>query len=178
MAKQFEINGATAATVVVTTVCIYLAFIVLVRVMGSRVLTGTSSFDLACVVAFGAILGRTVLLTDPTLVIGVIALSTFVAMQALLGLLRQNSALYRWLNCPPVLLVADGILHRDNMRRAHVIEDDVRQAARQAGARTLGEVACLVLERNGALSVIRSSRPVDPWLTADVLAPLEPPPRR
>ncbi len=44
-------------------------------------------------------------------------------------------------------------------------------------SRTLGEVACLVLERNGALSVIRSSQPIDPWLVADVLAPLEPPPR-
>lgn len=168
MAEQFEISATTAATVVVTTVGIYMAFIVLVRVMGSRVLTGTSSFDLACVVAFGAILGRTVLLADPTLAIGVVALSTFVAMQALLGLLRQSPTLYRWLNSPPVLLVADGKLLTDNMRRAHVVEDEVRQAARRAGARTLGEVQCVVLERNGALSVVRSGQPVDSWLLEDV----------
>jgi uncharacterized membrane protein YcaP (DUF421 family) len=92
--------------------------------MGSRVLTGTSSFDLACVVAFGAILGRTVLLADPTLAIGVVALTTFIAVQALLGLLRSSPALYRWLNHPPVLLASDGRLIVDNMRRAHVVEDE------------------------------------------------------
>ncbi|GAB2731213.1 hypothetical protein [Nocardioides pakistanensis] len=41
MKEHFEISAITAATVVVTTVGIYVAFIVLVRVMGSRVLTGT-----------------------------------------------------------------------------------------------------------------------------------------
>jgi uncharacterized membrane protein YcaP (DUF421 family) len=175
MSEQFEMSGSTALTVVVTTVGIYLTFIVLVRVMGSRVLTGTSSFDLACVVAFGAILGRTVLLADPTLAIGVVALTTFVLMQAALGLLRQSPALYRWLNHPPVLLVADGQLLVANMRRAHVVEDEVRQAARRAGVRSLEEVRCIVLERNGALSVVRSDRAVDPWLLADVTGSPAPP---
>jgi uncharacterized membrane protein YcaP (DUF421 family) len=168
MSEQFEISGSTALTVVVTTVCIYLTFIVLVRVMGTRVLTGTSSFDLACVVAFGAILGRTVLLADPTLAIGVVALTTFVLMQAALGLLRQSPVLYRWLNHPPIMLVADGQLLVANMRRAHVVEDELRQAARRAGVRALDEVQCIVLERNGALSVVRSDRALDPWLLEDV----------
>lgn len=173
MSEQFTISATTAATVVVTTVGIYLAFIVLVRVMGSRVLTGTSSFDLACVVAFGAVLGRTALLAEPTLAIGVTALATFVAMQALLGLLRQVPLFDRWLNHPPVLLVSDGQLLTHNMRKAHMVEDEIRQAVRRAGARSLSDVRCIVLERNGALSVVRSDQSVDPWLLEDVATPKE-----
>lgn len=178
MSEQFQISATTALTVVVTTVTIYLTFIVLVRLMGARVLTGTSSFDFACVVAFGAILGRTVLLKDPTLAIGVVALSTFVATQALLGLLRQRPEVFRWLNNPPILLVADGELIAANMRRAHVVEDEVRQAARRAGVRSLSELQCVVLERNGALSVVRSDESIDPWLLDDVAgSPAPPSPR-
>jgi uncharacterized membrane protein YcaP (DUF421 family) len=169
LSEQLEISLGTAVTVVVTCVVVYLAFIVLVRVMGARVLTGTSSFDLACVVAFGAILGRTVLLADPTLAIGLVALCTFVGMQAALGLLRRSPALFRWINSQPVLLVSDGRLLADNLRHAHVVEDEVRQAARRAGARSLDELQCVVLERNGALSVIRSGARMDPWLLEDVV---------
>lgn len=169
MAEQFQIDLETAATVVVATVCVYTTFVVLVRLLGQRSLASLSSFDFACVVAFGAVLGRTVLLDDPTLIIGVIALVTFFAMQGLLGALRQNRRIDRLMNRPPVLLAADGLLLRHNMRTVHVVEDEIRQALRRAGARSLGEVQYVVLERNGAVSVVRGGRPVDPWVLDDVV---------
>jgi uncharacterized membrane protein YcaP (DUF421 family) len=168
LADEFQISLHTALTVVVTTLCIYLAFILMVRLVGSRALTSTSIFDFACVVAFGSILGRTVLLRDPTLAIGVVALATFLTAQGAMGLARQNRSLDRWLSPAPVLLVSDGALVSANMRRAHVVEDEVRQAVRRAGARSLADVRCVVLERNGSISVVRADQPMDPWLLADV----------
>jgi uncharacterized membrane protein YcaP (DUF421 family) len=168
VSAQFQIDPLTAATVVVTTVGIYVAFMAMVRVVGPRSLTGMSSFDFACVVALGAVVGRTSLLAVPTLAIGVVALATFFGMQAALGLLRQNPRIDRLLNPAPRLLALDGALLPDNMRRAHIVEDEVRQALRRAGAGSLDEVACIVLERNGALSVIRRVGRVDPWLLRDV----------
>ncbi|GAB6987779.1 hypothetical protein JCM10369A_43050 [Nocardioides pyridinolyticus] len=83
MLEQFEIGADTGITVVLTTVGIYLTFIVLVRLTGPRSLTGTSSFDVACVHrglrrrhrAHGVARGA------PTLVIGVLALLTFFVLQ-------------------------------------------------------------------------------------------------
>lgn len=171
MSEQFEISPETAATVVVTTVCIYLAFIVLVRLVGPRSLSSLSSFDFACMIAFGAVLGRTALLDDPTLMIGLVALLSFFAMQGLLGLLRQSRRLDRWFNRPPLMLVADGDLLHDNMRRAHVVEDEIRYVIRRHGARGLRDVRCVVLERNGTLTVVPDAPDLDPWLLADVTAP-------
>jgi uncharacterized membrane protein YcaP (DUF421 family) len=166
--EAFHIDPMTALVAVATTVGIYLAFVVLIRITGPRALTSTSSFDYACVVALGAVLGRTALLKNPTLPIGVIALVTFLCMQALLGAARQRKRLYGWLNPRPVILVSDGRLLVENMRAAHVVEDELRQAARRAGVRGLHEVRCAVLESNGAVSVVRADGPVDPWLLEDL----------
>lgn len=168
MSEQFQISPETAVTVVVTTVAIYLAFIVLVRVLGPRSLTSMSSFDFAAVVALGAVIGRTVLLADPTLMIGIIALVTLFLMQGLLGMIRQNKRVDRLINRPPMLLVADGVLLRENMRRVRIAEDEIRQAMRRAGVRGLEDVQCVVLERNGAVSVIERGKPMGAWIMADV----------
>lgn len=168
MAEQFTISASTAATVVITTVGIYLAFIILVRVIGQRSLASMSSFDLGCVVALGAVMGRTVLLEIPTLAIGVVALATFFVTQGLLGLLRQWRVMDRLMNRQPVLLMAGPRLLLDNMRKAHVVEDEIRQVLRGAGIRRLAEVRCVILERNGSVSVLRQDDPVDPWLLADI----------
>jgi uncharacterized membrane protein YcaP (DUF421 family) len=168
LSEQFSINLVTALTVVVTTVAMYLSFVVLVRLVGPRSLTSTASFDFAAVVALGAVIGRTVLLADPTLAIGVVALVTLFVMQGVLGWLRQDPNVDRLVHRPPTLLVRDGVLLRANMRRVHVVEDEVRQAVRRSGARSLDEVRCVVLERNGAVSVVRSAEPVDPWVLEDV----------
>ena len=168
MAEQFQISVETALTVVVTTVLIYLAFIVLVRFVGSRSLTSLASFDFAAVVALGAVIGRTILLAEPTLMIGLVALTTLFAMQGLLGLLRQSRRIDRLIHRRPIMLVRNGVLLTQNLRSCHVVEDEIRQALRRAGARSLDEVQCVVLERNGTVSVVRAGSPVDPWLIADV----------
>lgn len=168
MAAQLGATWEQVVTVVVSTVVMYLVFIALVRLVGQRSLASMSSFDFACVVALGAVLGRSVLLEAPTLLIGIVALSTFFAVQGLLGMLRLHASIDRVLNRPAVLLMADGRFLDDNMRRAHVVEDEIRQKLRLAGIRHLAEVQCVVLERNGAVSVIRSGERVDPWLLSDV----------
>lgn len=168
VAEQFTIDATTAATVVVTTVGIYLAFIILVRFIGQRSLASMSSFDLGCVIALGAVMGRTVLLETPTLAIGVVALATFFTTQGVLGLLRQWRRMDRLMNRQPVLLMAGSRLLHDNMRKAHVVEDEIRQVLRGAGIRQLAEVRCAILERNGSVSVLRHDDPIDPWLIADI----------
>lgn len=168
---MLEDLGATwgeLAAVVITTAGMYLALVLLVRVVGQRSLASMSGFDVGCVVALGAVVGRTVLLETPTLLVGVVALLALFAMQGLLGLLRQNRGFDRWVNRSPVLLMDGERLLRDNLRRAHVAEDELRQRLRLAGIRRLDEVQCVVLERNGTVSVIRRGDDVDPWLLADV----------
>ena len=163
--------GATwhqVARAIISTIGIYLALVVLVRIIGQRSLASMSSFDFGCVVALGAVLGRTVLLRDPTLLIGVVALTTFFVMQGALGVLRRHRTFDRMINRSPILLMDGPELMLENMRRSHVSEDELRQRLRLAGIAHRDQVASVVLERNGNVSVIRRGTDVDTWLFADV----------
>ena len=168
MSEQFHISPETAATVVMVAVGVYVVFVVLVRVLGQRSLATMSSFDFGCVVAIGAVIGRTALFKDPTLLIGVIALTTFFVMQVLVGMLRQVPVVDRLINRPAVLLVEDGVVLHDNLRACRIVEDELRQAVRRAGGHGLSDVGWVVLERNGAVSVIDATASIDPWVLADV----------
>ncbi|MBN9110728.1 MAG: DUF421 domain-containing protein [Pseudonocardia sp.] len=165
---ELGVDLRTAGLVVVATLGIYLALLVCVRVCGQRSLAAMSATDVACVIALGAVVGRTTLLATPTLTTGVIALAMLFAVQRSLSLLRRNRVLSRVLAREPVLLVRAGLVQRDGLRRARMNEDDLRQRLRVAGVARLADVDCVVLERNGVVSVLRAGPDADPWLMADV----------
>ncbi len=171
MFQQLGTTWTVAAGVVIATVGIHLTFIALVRLVGQRSLASMSSFDFGCAVALGAlgaVMGRTVLLATPTLVSGMIALATLFAIQGGLGVLRRHRPADRLINRRPVLLMAADRMLPGNLRRAHVTEDELRQRLRLAGISRLDQVGCAVLERNGAISVLRRDLDLDPRLLADV----------
>jgi uncharacterized membrane protein YcaP (DUF421 family) len=168
MEEQLGIDWERAGLVVLTTVAMYLALILCVRLLGQRSLAAMSSFDLGCAIALGAVVGRTSLLLDPTLGVGLVAMGTLFVTQATLSRLRRSTWIDRLLNRPPVLLMAGAKPLLDNLRAGHVAEDELRQKLRLAGIRNLAEVQCVVLERTGAVSVVRRSEALDPWLFSDV----------
>jgi len=154
--------------VVISTVVIYLVFLVLVRLAGQRSLAALSNYDIACAIALGAVIGRTALLAEPTLGTGVIGLVTLFAVQRLLGL-AQRHPLYRALfDRTPVLLMVGAEMQVAQMRRARVTEDELKQRLRLAGISRLEQVGWVVLERNGQISVLRGEAGLDPWLLDDL----------
>jgi uncharacterized membrane protein YcaP (DUF421 family) len=165
---QLGTDTATAVQVVVATIGIYLVLVVLLRIGGQRGLVAMSSVDVACVIAIGAVVGRTALLAEPTLVTGVIALSVLFGMQRLLTILGGGSRGGRILSRRPVVLMRDGLLCQDEMRRSRVSEDDLRQRLRLTGASRREQVQLVVLERSGEISVLRSNVKAEAWLVHDL----------
>ena len=169
MFDELTTTWETALQVAVATVAVYVGFVLLVRLAGQRSLATLSVADLGCVIALGAIAGRTTLLTNPTLVTGLLALAILVVLRWLTSL-AQRRPVARWLRGTPVLLVADGELIPDGLRRAGVADDELRQQLRLAGVTALGQVRYAALETTGEISVLRGDVPVDPWLTEDFRA--------
>ena len=168
MLDQLTSSPGTVLQVVVATLAVYLAFVALVRLAGPRTLATLSVLDLGCVLALGAVVGRTALLAEPSLVTGLVALVTLLVAQRLTSRLARRTAVGRWLHPAPVVLVRGGRLVEDNLLRARVSDDELRQHLRLAGATTLAEVELAVLERTGQISVLRQSAVLDPWLVADL----------
>ncbi|MGI8723333.1 MAG: DUF421 domain-containing protein, partial [Geodermatophilaceae bacterium] len=119
-------------------------------------------------IALGAVVGRVVLEDTPTLLAGVIGLCTLFALQALFGLLRRSPRADAALTNLPLLLMANGELLTDNLRRAHLVENELKAKLRLAGIRRYDDVACVILERTGAVSVLPRGETISADLIADV----------
>lgn len=165
---RLGVSWTDAATVVVSTVGIYVAFLLLLRIAGQRAVAAMSSFDFAAAIAFGAVLGRTVLGYTPTLAAGLIGMVTLFALQAAFGVVRRNRRLDRALNNLPLLLMVNGAVLADGLRKAKMVEDELRQKLRLAGVHRYEDVAAVILERTGAISVLRRGETIAPELIDDV----------
>lgn len=168
MWQQLLLTPVEAVTVVVATTGMYWALVVLVRLLGQRALARMSSTDLATAVALGAVIGRAALGYTPTLGAGVVALVTLFAMQALAGQVRRGAHTARVMDNRPVLLMAAGEILPENLRRTHLTEEELSPALRLAGIGHRSEIACVVLEPTGELSVLRRGAALDRRLMADV----------
>lgn len=168
MWQKLLLTPADAVAVVAATAGMYWALVVLVRLLGQRALARMSSTDLATAVALGAVIGRAALGYTPTLGAGVIALVTLFTMQALAGQVRRWARTSRVMDNRPVLLMAAGEVLPENLRRTHLTEEELSPALRLAGVRHRSEIACVVLEPTGELSVLRRGTRLDRALMADV----------
>lgn len=159
--------------VVLSTIGMYAAMLLLVRVLGPRMLSGMSGFDLAAVIAFGAVIGRSALGELPAFSSGLISLSTLVVLQGIVGLLRKHRYGSALVDNHPVVLMAGDRMLASHMSRCHVLPGEVQSRLRLAGIRHPSEVAAVIFEPNGSMSVMRRGELIDPLLLSGVVGASE-----
>ncbi|CAN5447928.1 hypothetical protein BH23ACT6_BH23ACT6_03700 [soil metagenome] len=162
--------------VIVSTIGMYVAMLLLVRVLGPRMLSGMSGFDLAAVIAFGAVIGRTALGELPVFSSGLIALATLVTLQGAVGMLRRNRVGLALIDTHPFVLMAGDRMLVENMSRCHVLPGELQSRLRLAGVSHPSEVAAVIFEPNGGISVLRRGTLIDPQLLSGVIGASEVPP--
>lgn len=168
MWHDLSIRPTEALAVVLATAGMYCAFVILVRLLGQRTLARMSSSDLATAIALGAVIGRSALGYTPTLAAGLIALLTLFAMQALAGQLQRIPGALRLVASQPLLLMAGSEVVHENLAHAHLLEEALWAKLRGAGIRNRSEVACVILESTGNISVLRAGEAIDPSMLAGV----------
>lgn len=169
MTELLGITWLEAGAVALATIGMYIALIVLVRLLGQRMLSGMSSYDLAAVIAFGGIIARAALGDSPRLGGGVVALVTLVGLQAVSGLLRRTRFGSALIVNRPVLLMAGPEVIEPHMRRCHVTHLELDSRLRLAGVSHPSQVGAVVFEPSGALSVIRAGQPISPEVFESVI---------
>lgn len=147
-----------AAMTVVNAVGIYAAVILFTRLAGLRSFSKMSSFDFAMTVAVGSLIASTVLMKDPPLLKSVVALASLYLLQIGVALLRQRSDLVEWLvDNRPVLLMENGRMIEEAMRKQEVTRMDLVAKLREANVLDFSEVRAVVLETTGDISVLHAA---------------------
>lgn len=153
-------------------VLVFLVVVVYTRLMGLRSFAKMSSVDFAGTVAIGSAIATVTLTRSVPLAQGMAGLAGLFAIQWLLARLRHRSArIADVLENQPILLMRDGELLEDNLRRAGVSVDDIRSKLREANVLDLRQARAVVFETTGDVSVLHGDPDgpdIDPWLLEDV----------
>ncbi|MFJ2150970.1 DUF421 domain-containing protein [Streptomyces microflavus] len=137
----------------------YFLLIAAVRLSGKRTLSKMNAFDLAVTVALGSTLATILLNRQVALGEGALALGSLVALQFVTAWASVRFRYVRRLvKAEPTLLLRDGRMLHDALRRQRVTVDEVRQAVRTQGTGGLELVHAVVLETDGTFSVIPRSQ--------------------
>jgi uncharacterized membrane protein YcaP (DUF421 family) len=147
----------------------YTTLVAILRLSGKRTLAQLNVFDFVVTVALGSTLATIFLSTDVSWAEGATALALLAALQLLVALVSaRRPGARRFFTSDPVLLLADGRIRGEALRRNRLTESEIRQAVRMQGTGDLSRVRAVVLETNGTLSVITADAHGDGSALEDV----------
>lgn len=133
----------------------YGALILMLRASGKRTLSKMNAFDLVVTVALGSTLATVLLNRSVPLAEGVLALALLVYLQYAITWASVRSERFQSLvKSEPSLLVHDGHYLDEALKRQRVTREEVQAALRQSGQSELQNIASVVLETDGTLTVI------------------------
>ena len=132
------------------------------EVIGARALAKMSAYDLIVSIALGSLVAAVPLSSSMTVSDGFAAIITFLALQEVTRFLQARyRAAHHLVRERPHLVVWDGRFIDDRMKEVDVSADEIRAAVRQAGLMSLGDAQAVVLENDGAWSVLRREETPD-----------------
>ena len=150
-------NPTDILLVVVRTFVVYLALLILLRVTGKRQLGQMTPFDLVVLLLISNAVQNAMVGPDTSLASGLVAAAALVGVNSLVDRLWVRSARLRGLlGGTTTLLIHDGKLLEDHLRREGIDRDEVMQALREHGVDELAQVKDAVLEVDGTISVVPS----------------------
>lgn len=147
----------------------YAALVGVLRASGKRTLAKLNAFDFVVTVAFGSTLSTILLSTDVSFVEGTVALALLALLQYVVALLSARLAwMGKAVTARPTAVVREGRLLPEALAAHRLTADQIRQVCRGAGHGDLTQVAAVVLESDGTLSVISDSQLGSGWSLEDV----------
>lgn len=135
---------------------IYFFLLLVTRVSGRRTLGEMTSFDFVLLLVVGEATQQALLGEDFSTINAYIVIATLITVDILLSLVKRASpTVDKWLDGLPTVLVKDGKLLPDRLRKSRVDKEDILEAARRSqGIGSFEEIEHAVLERDGDISVI------------------------
>ncbi|HEY8472985.1 MAG TPA: YetF domain-containing protein [Natronosporangium sp.] len=164
--------GVPIADKIVRTVVVYLALLVLLRLVGKRDLAQLNSFDLVVMLLLANVVQNAIIGDDNSLLGGLIGAVTLLAVNWLVAWLAAGPARFgRLLEGQAEIIAEDGRYRWPALRRLGLRRADVDVAIRRQGAAGVGETKRVSLEPGG--TVLVEFQPGKLAATRDDLAALE-----
>ena len=155
---------------------LYVLVFAVLRLTGKRQVSDLQPFDLLITLMIADLASCAIADTSIPLVYSVVPIFALYLMQSLITYVCLKSAGVRRLVCGnPVVLVADGVLLEDAMRRTNYAIIDLMDQLRSKDVFDIRSVAYAILETNGSVSILQKGEYQTPTVRDLQLEPEEAP---
>lgn len=151
--------GEFLLEVFIRTVIIYLALLVVLRLLGKRMNGQITNLELAVMLTMGAIVSPAMQLPDRGILSGMLALIcalAFLRGTNLLGF-KSNKA-EQFIQGTETVLIKDGIIQLDEMAKNRLSHQQIYAALRSENVYNLGKVKRLYIEAYGMFSIYQDEK--------------------
>ena len=133
----------------------YAALVMFVRFSGKRTLAQMNSFDFVITVAIGAAFGSAMTARTVALAEAVTAFALLIALQYVVSFTALHAQRFASaVTGTPRLVAYGGRVVPEALRRERITEDEVVAAVRKHGFGDLSQIAAVVMEPDGQLTVV------------------------
>jgi len=141
---------------VIRGIIVYVFLLLILRIMGKRSLSETTTFDLIVLLIISEVTQQAMIGRDESLTGAAILITTLLGIDLLFTLLKRPFKLFeKVVEGTPLIIVDRGKPLKERMNKIKVDESDVMQAARsKQGIEKMEQVKYAVLEKDGTISVI------------------------
>ena len=145
----------SVAEKILRSVVIYLFILLAFRFTGKRQVGQLTPFDLVVLLIISNVVQNAVIGNDNSLGGGILGAVTILALNyAVVEITYRSKRARRLLELQPTLLIHNGRILEEHLRRERVTLDDLLAALRRNGLVEPRQVRFAVMEENGAISVV------------------------
>jgi uncharacterized membrane protein YcaP (DUF421 family) len=155
-------------------IIVYFFLVVSLRLSGKRELVQLNPFDLVVLLTLSNTVQNAIIGNDNSVTGGIIGASSLLIVNYLVvRFLYGHKRLDELVEGRADVLIQDGKLHKQNLKRELITTAQLEAAARKQGFETLDEVAKCVLEPGGTLSFIGNKPSTDQLRHRDLVMRME-----
>lgn len=168
----FATSWSALAAAILSAAAIYAMVIVYTRLAGVRSFAKMSGFDFAMTIATGSVFASTAMSPSVPLPVGATVMGCLFLIQW--GLARGRvlwPGLSQLIDNEPILVMAEGHILQENLRRSGVTRDDLMSKLREANALQLSHVRAVIVETTGDVTVLHGNPDIEisPEITEGVI---------
>lgn len=153
-----EILSNNFARIIGSTLAVYLFIVIAIRIFGKKELSQLSVVDLVFILLISNAVQNAMVGPDSTLLGGLVAASTlFVVNYTLKYLQYRFPGFGKVVQGESTMLVYKGKILDDHMRRAKISTDELLEAVREHGVKSVKDVDLAIMEVDGSISVLSES---------------------
>lgn len=137
-------------------IAIYIVLLIIFRIAGKRSVSQITTFDFVLLLIISEVVQQAMIANDNSIVNAVLLVITLVGLDIAFSLWKQRSERFtRLVDSLPLMLIEDGKLLKDRMKKERVDESDILfQARHLQGLERLDQIKYAILETSGGITVV------------------------